>query len=275
MNKKIIFLANFIVLLLLFFPINLVIENENNELNIFSTGLNIIYYKSDKDNNFVENKFLFYKKIKYQDYLILNYSNYSLRFTYSDNKIQDQFNREQAYFFYSHKKELFNKQNIYFSKKWMEIPVFNAIDFFKVYIKDFNFSNKYFLMADNFRSFHVKPDVIFIYDTKDIIHEITHTLIDKKIAHQNSDIWPEIISESNSVLYLKLTNNLRYLNEIELKEINYYINPYGKDVLDFLKIFDYDIDQYGIFLNYILENFTYMNDENFKNIINLYKEGKL
>jgi hypothetical protein len=157
----------------------------------------------------------------------------------------------------------------------MKEAIFNSIKFFEMYVNEFIFTNKYFLKADNFRSFHVKPNVIFINDKKDIIHEITHVIIDKNIDHETSDIWPEIISESNSVLYLKLTNHLRYLNEIELKQINYYIPPYSTDVLDFLKTFDYDIDKYSYFFNNILENFDYINDEIFNQLVKTYKEEEL
>ncbi|SDC59225.1 hypothetical protein [Geotoga petraea] len=275
MNKKIVFSINLIVVLLVFFPINIVIENENNELKIFSTGINVIYFKTENNNNFVEDKFLFFRNIKYKDYLILNYSNYSSRFTYSKNKIQDQFNSKQAYFFYSKNNSFYNQENVFFTEKWMKEAIFNSIKFFEMYVNEFIFTNKYFLKADNFRSFHVKPNVIFINDKKDIIHEITHVIIDKNIDHETSDIWPEIISESNSVLYLKLTNHLRYLNEIELKQINYYIPPYSTDVLDFLKTFDYDIDKYSYFFNNILENFDYINDEIFNQLVKTYKEEEL
>jgi hypothetical protein len=46
-------------------------------------------------------------------------------------------------------------------------------------------------------------------------------------------------------------------------------------VLDFLKTFDYDIDKYSYFFNNILENFDYINDEIFNQLVKTYKEEEL
>lgn len=275
MNKKIVFLINFFILIIIFFPINIVIEDKNNDLKIFSTGINVIYYKNEQMNNFSEKKFLFYNSIKYDEYLILNYSNYSTRFTFSNYKIQDQFNKQQAYFFHKDKEGFYKKNDVYYTNKWLKTPIFNSFNFFKLFIDDISFKNKYFLFTDQFRSFHVKPDVIFISNVKDIVHEISHSLIDSKIDHETNDIWPELISEANSLMYLKLTNELKYLNEVELKQINYYVPPYSRDILNFLDNFDYDIKTYTYFLKHLFDDYDYMNDDIFNEVIHKFKGESL
>ncbi len=270
MNKKIVILINFIVLLFIFLPINIVVEDDNN-LKIFSTGINVLFYKTESDSNFVEKRFLFYDKVNYSEYLILNYSNFSFRFTFSENKIQDQFNKEQAYFFLKNQESLYENDSLYFSKKWLKHPITNSVEFLENNFNNKNLKNKYFLFSELFRSFHVKPNVFFINNKKDLVHEITHSIIDSSTDHERDDIWPEILSEANSLLYLRLTNRLKYENEIELKQINYYTYPYGVDVLSFIKEFDYNIKKIFEFENFIFNNFKKLNDKKFFNLIKSYK----
>ncbi|MGM0639848.1 MAG: hypothetical protein ACQESN_00290 [Thermotogota bacterium] len=271
MNKKIVILINVIVLLFIFLPINVVIEDENNNINIFSTGFNILFYKSNSDSDFVEKRFLFYNKISYSEYLILNYSNFSFRFTFSDNKIQDQFNKEQAYFFIDDQYKLYNTNKLYYSDEWLKHPLTNSVKFIEKYLENFIFEQKYFLFSEYFRSFHVKPNIFFINNKKDFVHEITHSLIDDSTDHERVDIWPEILCEANSLLYLKETNKLKYENEIELKQLNYYMYPYGIEVLSFVKKFNFNSKEIFEFENYILKNYKKLNDEQFFNLIESYK----
>lgn len=273
MNKKIIFSIYIIIIIFVLFPINVVIEDKDSNLKIFSTGINVVFYKSDLDNNFKEKRFLFYDKINYKKYLILNYSNFSMRFTFSKNKIQDQFNKEEAYFFLKNQDDLFKDKNNYYSDTWMKYPLENAISFFDKYFKNFVFKNKYFLFSKYYRSFHVKPNVFFINNSKDFVHEITHSILDDNIKHENNDTWFEIVSEANSLLFLKETNNIKYLNEIELKEIGFYPQEYGKSVLDFVDKFDYNAQKIFDFEKYIMNNYKKINDNEFYKILENYKGG--
>jgi len=250
MNKKIVFLVNFFILIIIFFPINIVIEDKNNDLKIFSTGINVIYYKNEHMNNFSEKKFLFYNSIKYDEYLILNYSNFSTRFTFSNYKIQDQFNKQQAYFFYKNKDGFYKKNDVYYTDEWLKTPIFNSLKFFNLFIDDFSFKNKYFLFTDQFRSFHVKPNVIFISNVKDVVHEISHSLIGNILLNTdiiNSYVYKNrfIVTSRDGVFVLDKNSNDFIEVEDTLIESDeaYYLSNFG-----LLRVF-HNLENSTVYLN--------------------------
>lgn len=118
------------------------------------------------------------------------------------------------------------------------------------------------------RSFHVNPYVFFITNKRDIGHEISHYFFGGKIKSKTNDIWHEILSESLNMLFLKVYFPMYYENELELKFIGYYEEPYGKKVLSFMSIFDYNIQELIDLKRYLINNYNKMNDKKFYNIIN-------
>lgn len=261
-SKFNIFFLLFSFLIILFFiPLTFYTEKDGNYY-IFSTGFSIssIVY----DDEYKYENFIFYKKINFDEYYLINIPNSFIRFFISGNYVTKQKNFSTATVIY--KENLITYENIKTNKEWIYGYYKSYTDFYRKYI---TFPQKLnFIFSQNERSFFVNPDTVFINSKKSIFHEINHYYFGNIIKRKNSsDIWPEILAEANSLYFLKNYDYNYYLNEISLKTINYYPEEYGKSVIDFLGKFDFDYDKILSFEQYIIKKYKKLDDKTFFKII--------
>ncbi len=260
----------FLLFCLFFLPITFTFENYENIIIISSGFTNIIYF-SENSEHFSNFKFIFYGKIKKEDFNVINYRNSFIRLYNSNSLLQKQNNKNSASFFYKFKDDLFLENMIYFNDEKIKNYVLLASDFFEENL--YQFDEKIFVIKkDVFRSFHVNPNVFIINNEKDLIHELSHYFFGNKIKSYEKDIWHEILSESVSMLFLEKFFPLYFENEINLKFSGFYEEPYGKEVLNFMRKFNYDFYKLFEFKRYLVGKYKKMNDKLFFEILNSWRE---
>ncbi|BBE31948.1 hypothetical protein OSSY52_20890 [Tepiditoga spiralis] len=248
-----------IIFILIFFPITIIVSDKDS-IKLYSTGINLIVLNT-KDT-FKSNTFFFYKKIPYFNYAIINFKNSFLRFSNEKFLIQKQSKYNSAYVYFN--KKFYKYKNFYSDKKW----ILSTVDSISNILKKLSIptQNLFFVYTEN-RSFHINPNVMFVNSKKDIAHEYSHYYFGNLIEHSSKDTWHEILCETNSLLYLKRNNMEEYLNEANLKTIGYYKFPYGKNILEFIKRFNYNFDKIIDFESFLTKNFKKLNDKKFNSIL--------
>lgn len=267
--NKILFLCFLIVLFFFLFPITYTIEENNGQIKMFSSGHTSILYFNELTSNFNFDHFFFYKKIIYTDIGILNITNSPIKIQKGENLIQKQMSNSSAMVFYRDSTNLFNFENYYYNTTWLEDSI-KLVDYFLNNIRSID-GNEYILYLGTNRSFQILPNVYIVNSLKDLAHELSHYFFGYQVKPDNDSYWHELLSEVNSVLFLRSISKYRYLNELELKTIGFYYEPYGKKVIEFLEYFNYDQEKIFELERYILSNYKSLNDEEFKNIISNFR----
>ncbi|PNR92561.1 hypothetical protein [Petrotoga sp. 9PWA.NaAc.5.4] len=265
-RKKLILIFSMFLLFFIFlvFPITLIIE-EDGIIKIFSTGFTDIIFFDEIKETFFNKKFFFYDIINFEELGILNIRNSLLSIQKGENLIQKQNNKSSAMVFLNGKNDLYQFENYYFNKEWLKDWIVNADIFLK---NIYEIEEPLYIIYGNYaRSFQVLPKVYVITSYKDIVHELSHYFFGYKVKNQYDDNWAELLSEVNSMLFLRSVSKFRYLNEIELKSIGFYNEPYGKSVLKFLENFNYDEKKIFELEKYILLNFNRLDDSEFEKIL--------
>ncbi|MDO7977133.1 hypothetical protein OF820_00775 [Oceanotoga sp. DSM 15011] len=264
-NKILKLIIVFLIVYLLLIPVTITIQ-KNDTIKIYSTGFTKIFTFDYETENFKEKNFIFYTQEKIKPINIINIKNSFLRLQYGEKIIQKQKNINSALFIYNSKYDMKSNKNFYTNKKWIydEIPL---IENFYSYLPKFK-DNIYILYQPFKRSFNIMPNIYIVNSKKDIYHELTHYYFPGIVKKSSlNDEWPEIIAESVSLLKLKQFDEMAYNNEINLKTLNFYVEPYGKKTLNFLELMNYSKNKTFNFLNYILNNYNKLNDEEFYQII--------
>jgi len=267
-NKLYFFLCLSIAIFFLLCPITYTIEVSHGQIKIFSTGYTTILYFDEITSNFDFDRFFFYKNIAFNDIEILNIINSSIKIQQGENLIQKQKSNSSAMVFYKDANNLFNFENYHYNKKWLEgnikdVSTFlNNIDSMK--------DDQYILYLGSNRSFQILPNVYIVNSIKDIAHELSHYYFGYQVKADTDSYWHELLCEVNSMLFLRSISKYRYLNDLELKTIGFYYEPYGKKVIEFLEHFNYDQEKIFQLERYILNNYKSLDDDEFKNIIKMF-----
>jgi len=266
-NRKRTLLVIFIFILFLFFffyPVTLVDEEDNN-IRIFSTGLTKVIFFDDIQYIFKKKTIFFYKEITFEELILLNVQNGFLLRQSGDTLVQRQSNGSTAMVYFKNKNTLYNLDNFFYNEKWLENWIVESKDFLE------NVSEidepMYIIYMDQSRSFQVLPSIYIINSIKDLVHELSHYFFGYKVKTSSKDTWHEILAEANSLLFLREVSPEKYLKELELKKTGFYDEPYGESVISFMERLDFDKEKIFDIERYILNNFDRLDDKRFENLV--------
>ncbi|WP_147429942.1 MULTISPECIES: hypothetical protein [unclassified Petrotoga] len=269
-NRKSALLAIFVFILFLFFffyPVTLVDEGDNN-IRVFSTGLTQVIFYDDIQYTFKEENIFFYEEIPFEEFILLNVQNGFLLRQSGDSLVQRQSNDSSAMVYFKNKNTLYNLYNLdnfFYNEKWLEELVVESKDFLE------NISEidepMYIIYMDQSRSFQVLPSVYVVNSSKDLVHELSHYFFGYKVKASPTDTWHEILAETNSLLFLREVYPEEYLKELELKKSGFYDEPYGESVISFMEWLDFDKEKIFDIERYILNNFDRLDDKRFENLV--------
>jgi hypothetical protein len=266
-KKKRTLLVIFVFVLFLFFffyPVTFVDEEDNN-IRIFSTGLTKVIFYQDIEHSFIEKSIFFYAPIPFEEFALLNVQNGFLPRQRGDSLVQRQSNDSTAMVYFKSKNTLYNYDNFFYNKIWLEDRIVQSKDFLE------NISEidepMYILYMDQSRSFQVLPSVYVVNSVKDLVHELSHYFFGYKVKASSTDTWHEILAETNSLLFLREVYPEEYLKELELKKSGFYDEPYGESVISFMERLDFDKEKIFDIERYILNNFDRLDDKRFENLV--------
>ncbi|MDY6895233.1 MAG: hypothetical protein SVO01_07460, partial [Thermotogota bacterium] len=239
-NRKRTLLVIFVFILFLFFffyPVTLIDEGDNN-IRIFSSGLTKVIFYEDVRYTFKEENIFFYEEIPFEEFILLNVHNGFLLRQSGDSLVQRQSNGSTAMVYFKNKNTLYNLDNFFYNEKWLEDWIVESKDFLE------NVSEidepMYILYMDQGRSFQVLPSIYIINSMKDLVHELSHYFFGYKVKTSSKDTWHEILAETNSLLFLREVSPEEYLKELELKKSGFYAEPYGESVIFFMERLDFN-----------------------------------
>jgi hypothetical protein len=265
-NKKKTLLVIFVFALFLFFffyPVTLVDEEDNN-IRIFSTGLTKVIFYDDIQYTFKEKTIFFYEEIPFEEFILLNVQNGFLSRQNGDSLVQKQSNDSSAMVYLRNKNNLYHLDNVFYNEKWLENWIVESKDFLE------NVSEidepLYILYMNQSRSFQVLPSVYVVDSIKDLVHELSHYFFGYKVKTSPKDTWHEILAETNSLLFLREVSSEQYFEELELKKTGFYDEPYGESVISFMERLDFDKEKIFDIERYILNNFDRLDDKSFENL---------
>jgi hypothetical protein len=266
-NRKSALLAIFVFIVFLFFffcPVTLVDEGDNN-IRIFSTGLTKVIFYEDVQYTFKEENIFFYEEIPFKEFIFLNVQNGFLPRQRGDSLLQRQSSDSTAMVYFKNKDTLYNLDNFFYNEKWLEEWIVESKDFLE------NISEidepMYILYMDQSRSFQVLPSVYVVNSMKDLVHELSHYFFGYKVKVSSKDTWHEILAETNSLLFLREVYPEEYLKELELKKTGFYDEPYGESIISFMERLDFDKEKIFDIERYILNNFDRLDDKSFENLV--------
>ncbi|PNS00832.1 hypothetical protein X927_02395 [Petrotoga mexicana DSM 14811] len=263
-NKKKTLLVIFALFLFFFFyPVTLVDEEDNN-IRIFSTGLTKVIFYDDIQYTFKEKTIFFYEEIPFEEFILLNVQNGFLLRQNGDSLVQKQSNDSSAMVYLKNKNTLYHLDNVFYNEKWLENWIVESKDFLE------NVSEidepLYILYMNQSRSFQVLPSVYVVDSIKDLVHELSHYFFGYKVKTSPKDTWHEILAETNSLLFLREVSSEQYFEELELKKTGFYDEPYGESVISFMERLDFDKEKIFDIERYILNNFDRLDDKSFENL---------
>jgi len=266
-KKKRTLLVIFVFVLFLFFffyPVTFVDEEDNN-IRIFSTGLTKVIFYQDIEHSFIEKTIFFYAPIPFEEFVLLNVQNGFLPRQNGQTLIQRQSNDLTAMVYFKNKNTLYNYDNFFYNKKWLGNWIVESKDFLE------NISEidepMYILYMDQGRSFQVLPSIYVVNSVKDLIHELSHYFFGYKVKTSSNDTWHEILAETNSLLFLREVSPEKYLEETELKKAGFYDEPYGEKVISFMERLNFDKEKIFGLERYILNNFDKLDDKGFEDLV--------
>ncbi|MGY4687201.1 hypothetical protein [Petrotoga sp. DB-2] len=265
-NKKRTLLVIFVFILFLFFffyPVTLVDEEDNN-IRIFSTGLTKVIFYDDIQYTFKEKTIFFYEEIPFEEFILLNVQNGFLSRQNGDSLVQKQSNDLSAIVYLKNKNTLYNLDNVFYNEKWLEKWIVESKDFLEN-VSEIN-EPLYILYMNQSRSFQVLPSIYVVNSIKDLVHELSHYFFGYKVKASPKDTWHEILAETNSLLFLREVSSEQYFEELELKKTGFYDEPYGESVISFLERLDFDKEKIFDIERYILNNFDRLDDKSFENL---------
>ncbi len=266
-NRKRTLLVIFVFILFLFFffyPVTLVDEEDNN-IRIFSSGLTKVIFYEDVRYTFKEENIFFYEEIPFEEFILLNVQNGFLLRQSGDSLVQRQSNDSTAMVYFKNKNTLYNLDNFFYNEKWLKDWIVESKDFLE------NVSEidepMYILYMDKSRSFQVLPSIYVVNSIRDLVHELSHYFFGYRVKASSKDTWHEILAETNSLLFLREAYPEEYLKELELKKSGYYDEPYGESVISFVERLDFNKEKIFDIERYILNNFDRLDDKRFENLV--------
>jgi len=263
-RKWILFMFFAIILFFLFYPLTF-IDEEANHIRILSTGLTKVIFYEDIGYSFKERTAFFYEELPFEEFILLNVQNGFLLRQGGDNLVQRQSNHSTGMAYFKNKNSLYNFDNFFYNEKWIEGWIVESKDFLNS-ISEIN-EPMYIIYMDQGRSFQVLPSFYIIDSSKVLVHELSHYFFGYKVKTSSKDTWHEILSETNSLLFLREVSLEEYFEELELKKAGFYDEPYGESVISFMERLNFDKEKIFDIERYVLNNFDSLDDKSFENLV--------